>query len=130
MYFAIAVALFSGSRYYLLILGAAILGVAILLVQSLVAAWVSSLTVTENAIGTVTSVGGIIRIRFDELDWEQTRFSDACLLLVPRDGESLMVSVAEYSRTDIARIARHVADSCARPEMDPMTGPDSPSRQT
>jgi hypothetical protein len=111
LYFALAVVFFSRNEYYILMLGSGLFGIAILLVKSLGSAFVSSLTLTEHSIETVTSVGGIISIRFDDLDLEQTKFADACLLLVPRAGESLVISVAEYSRKDIARIAHHIANS-------------------
>ena len=108
LYFAAAVTFFRSREYYYLILGGGVWGLAMLFIKSIGCIFISTFTVTESSIETVTAVGGIIKIHFDDLDRERTRLSEAGLLLVPRDGESLVLSTAEFSRQDIMRLAHYI----------------------
>lgn len=105
---AVALAFFRTSQYYYLILGGAVWGIAMLFIKSVGSFFISAFTVTEDSIETVTSLGGIIKIQFDQLDRERTHLSEAGLLLTPRQGESIFLSATEYSRRDIARLAHHL----------------------
>lgn len=108
LYFAVAVLFLRGTEYYYLILGGGIWGLLMLFLKSVACLFISTYTVTAKSIETVTSVGGIIRIQFDELDPSRTRLSETGLLLVPRSGESIELTVMEFSREDIARLACHI----------------------
>jgi hypothetical protein len=108
LYLATAVTFFRGNEYYFLILGGGVLGLVMLFIKSVACLFVSTYTVTAKSIETVTPVGGIIRIQFDELDPNRTKLSEAGLLLAPRSGESIELSVMEFSRDDIARLASHI----------------------
>lgn len=107
-YFAVAMTFFRSNDYYYLILGGGIWGLVMLFIKSIGSDFISAFTVTENSIETVTAVGGIIKIDFDDLDWERTHLSEAGLLLTPRDGEPIALSITEFSRQDITRLARHI----------------------
>jgi hypothetical protein len=111
LYFSIAVAFFANTRYYYLVLITGTLALGVLVVRSVASAFVGALTVTEGSIQMVTWVGGITEISFDELDAKRLRFDVTGLLLVPRNGESIYVSVFEYSRADIMRLAKHIVAS-------------------
>ena len=108
LYFAAAVIFFRSNEYYYLILGGGVWGLAMLFIKSTACLFFSTYTVTESSIETVTSVGGIIKIRFDELDPDRTELSDFGLLLTPRGGEPIVLTVMEFSREDIARLAHHI----------------------
>lgn len=108
LYFAAAVTFFRGNEYYYLIMGGGVCGLVMLFIKSIACVFISTYTVTESSIETVTSVGGIIRIRFDELDPDRTELSDFGLLLTPRSGEPVVLTVMEFSREDIARLAHHI----------------------
>ena len=108
LYFAIAMTFFRSNEYYYMILGGGVCGLVMLFVKSIGSIFISTFTVTENSIETVTPVGGIIKINFDNLDWERTHLSDFGLLLTPHNGESITLSVAEFSRKDITRLAHYI----------------------
>jgi hypothetical protein len=108
LYFAAAVTFFRSDEYYYLILGGGVWGLVMLFVRSVACFFIGTYTVTDSSIETVTSVGGIIRIRFDELDPDRTQLSDAGLTLTPHSGESIALTVMEFSREDIAKLARHI----------------------
>jgi hypothetical protein len=111
LYFGVAIAFFADTRYYYLILITIALALGMLGVRSIASAFIGALTVTEESIQMVTWVGGITKISFDELDSKQLRFDITGLLLVPRNGKSIFVSVLEYSRYDIMRLAKHILAS-------------------
>jgi hypothetical protein len=108
LYFAVSIAFFRTNAYYYLILGAGVWGVVLLFIKSIASVFISTFTVTDTSIETVTPVGGIIKISFEDLDWERTRLSKAGLVLIPRIGEPLALSVNEFSRKDIIRLAHHI----------------------
>ena len=108
LYFAIAVMFFRSNEYYYMILGAGVWGLVMVFIKSIGSMFISTFTVTDDSIETVTSVGGIIKIRFDDLDWERTHLSEGGLLLTPHNGESIVLSIAEFSRQDIARLAHYI----------------------
>jgi hypothetical protein len=108
LYFAVAVAFFRSNEYYYLILGGGVWGLVMLFIKSIASIFISTYTVTENSIETVTPVGGIIRINFDNLDWDRTHLSEGGLLLTPQTGETISLSITEFSRQDIARLAHHI----------------------
>ena len=108
LYFVAAVGLFRHSELFFLILGGGFIGLVMLFIRSIACLFFSTFTVTESSIETVTSMGGIISIRFDSLDWERTHLSEIGLLLVPQAGESISLSILEYSRQDIAKLAEHI----------------------
>jgi len=108
LYFAIAVMLFRSNEYYYMILGGGVWGLVMVFIKSIASMFISTFTVTDDSIETVTPVGGIIKIRFDDLDWERTHLSEGGLLLTPHNGESIVLSIAEFSRQDIARLAHYI----------------------
>lgn len=107
-YFVLAVALFRDNKYYYLILGSGVWALAMLLIKSFACIFINTFTVTEHSIQMVTPVGGITRVNFDDLDRERTILTDAGLALVPNDGEPIVLTVLEFSRQDIARLAHHI----------------------
>ncbi len=108
LYFAGAILFFRGDEYYYMILGGGLWGLVMLFIKSIGSAFVSTFTVTEESIEMVTAVGGITRIRFEDLDWERTQLSSAGLILVPQNGESIALLTMEFSRQDILRLAHHI----------------------
>ena len=120
--FAFALVIFRKSDYFYLILGGGVFGSVLILLKSVGSIFVSALTVTDTSIETVTPVGGIIKINFDDLDWERTHISGIGCLLVPNDGESIQVSIIEYSGRDIARLVHHILDVSG----DALGGPKQP----
>ena len=108
LYFAVAVIFFRGNGYYYLILGGGLWGLVMLLIKSFGSIFISTFTVTETFIETVTFVGGIIRVNFDDLDWDRTHLSEAGLALFPTKGEPIVLSIIEFSRQDIARLAHQI----------------------
>lgn len=108
LYFVIAVALFRSNEYFYLIMGGGLWCAAMLLMKSVGSFFISAFTVTESSIETVTPVGGIIKVNFDDLNWEKTHLSAGGLLLTPHNGEPIALSIIEFSRQDIARLAHHI----------------------
>ena len=111
LYFTATVLFLRSNEYFVLFLGGGVLGLFILIVKSVGTVFVSSLTVTDSSIETVTSVGGIIKIDFDKIDWARSSFSDLGLVLTPTSGEPLVISVFEYSRKDLARLMSHLIEA-------------------
>lgn len=61
--------------------------------------------VVDDRIETMTGLGGLISFRIDDLDMNRTRLTEVDLLLQPRQGEGIYLSLAEYAAADIAWLA-------------------------
>ena len=108
LYLLVAYGFFRNNEYYPLILMGFFISLLILFVKSVGSYFISSIDVSEESIKTVTGVGGIIEIRFDQIDKTKTKLSELGLLIVPINGESLLVSTIEYSHIDIDKLAHKI----------------------
>lgn len=79
--------------------------IAVLVGWSFLAPFVGGIEVTDDQIETITGFGGLISFRIQDLDMSRTRLTDTDLLLQPRNGEGIRLSVAKYAADDIAWLA-------------------------
>lgn len=108
LWVAAAFAFFRERPSFYLVMGGALLVLVMHFVKSIAAHFISAINVTEEGIETVTEFGGIIRVRIDELDRERSRLTDEGLTITPHHGESIILSIVEFSRSDIVRLADHL----------------------
>lgn len=79
--------------------------IVILLGWSFLAPFVGGVEVTGDRIETMTGLGGLISFRIEDLDMSRTQLTETDLLLQPRQGEGIRLSVVEYAADDIAWLA-------------------------
>jgi len=81
--------------------------VIVLLIKSFLAPFLSGVTLENGQIQDITSIGGVITIKVDEVDHEKSILGPRGLLIVSRSGESIGISTAEYSWDGILQVAEY-----------------------
>lgn len=90
------IGLFAGGTFIVILLG-----------WSFLVPFVGGVEVEEGRIETMTGLGGLISFHVDDLDPNRTRLTEEELVLQPKHGEGIRISLAEYSAEDIVWLAHY-----------------------
>jgi hypothetical protein len=100
---------FVQSALWFLVLYASVVVLALTLLAILVLPYLDTgVEVDGDTIEKVTVLGGIIRLRISNLDFERSDVNAGGLSLVPHTGEAMILSTSVYSKDDILRLAHYI----------------------
>lgn len=103
-FFGISKSFFYGTYFYIVV--SAIMMSALALFEP----FFSEITVTDETVSYLTSVGGEVKVNLSTLNYDETVWDETGLLIIDMNGNKIHISKLIFARSDISKVFDHLSE--------------------